>query len=505
MDWPNPTFASLVATVKAYWASLRPGADSTPYGDAWVYQHTLGHIQKGLWEMLSRGVNRLFPTTTKGNYLDRWLNFIGRPDGLGGYGLIKAHVSSGSDVLAVTFTGVGTINPTHELLDDALRRYRINETYTSGGAEVYNADLISIDTGLGVNLEAGETLLFSNPPGNVETQTTLVGDLDFGRALEDDDSGGAALVQKMQQPSLSGNWCQWQQWIEEASPGNFDGWAWPKRNNGPYGHGSTDYLATDRSELASARLTSAAQNAVLDAYIEDEAGAPLLALKGYRRLTPTEVKKVVSYTFKLSESIADANRCDWDANSAKRTITGIDKPNKTITVDVAYTTIYPTSGQKCLIAGQEVTVTNGPGAGGNGMDEITFSSWPAYWDTITLTNRHDGTGFAVCSGGGIMKSTHDAISAYVNNINGTPPDGRGDLPKLGPAKGPYASKITGWDDTLRVDNIKSAAVIAAQGKILSHTQCLIAGAAADAGPTYDTTANVQIMICPEIAPYEDKT
>jgi len=508
MAWYDPAIETFTAGVKAFWASLRPTADSTPYSDAWVYQHTLAHIQKGLWEMLGRVLTRLFPTTTTGPSLDRWLRFIGRPDGQGGYGLIKAHVSSGSDVLAVTFTGVGTINPTHELTDDAGRRYRINETYTSGGAEVYNADLISIDTGLGVNLETGETLLFTNPPANVNTQATLVGDLDFGRALEEDDAGGAALVQKMQEPPLSGNWAEWRDWIEAASPGNFDGWCWPKRNNGPYGHGSTDYMATDRSELASARLTSDAQNAVLDAYIQNTAGAPLLALKGARRLTPTEVKKVVSYTFKLSESAPDANRCDWDANAEKRTITAIDKPTKLITVHAVYTT-GPQVGDKVLIAGQEATVVLEPGNASapvsGSMQKFTVSTWPAYWDTIDLTDRHDGTGFAVCSGGGLAPTVHDAISAYVNGINGDPPDGRGNLPKLGPAKGAYAAPITAWDDTFRLDMVKSAAAIAAEGWIVSHTQCLIGGAAADAGPTYDTTANVQIMICPEVAVYEDKT
>jgi hypothetical protein len=502
MAWPDPTFQEWVDDFKALWAALRPTADSTPKSDGWLYQHTLGHAAKVIQEMVARGLARFFPTTTSGISLDRWLFFIGRKDGQGSYGLIKEHVSSGSDVCAVTFTGVGTITPSHELTDDAGRRYHINETYVSSGAEVYNADLESIDTGLSTNLESGESLTFTNPPANVESGATLVGDLDFGTDLEQDPSGQAALLQKMQTPSLSGNWVQWKEWVEEAIPGTLDGWIWPKRNNAPYGHGTTDFCATQRGEVGTDRSWTAAQKAAVTL-----GDAPALLVKEGRGLDLNEEKRAASYTFRLSESAPDANRCDWDASANKRTVTAVDAPAKEITVSAVYGAGVVASGNKVFLAGEEVTVDDAPGEGGLGMNQMTFTTWPSSWATIDLTDRDDGTstGFAVCSGGGLVVTTHTAIQAYLNGIDGDPPDGRGDLPKIGPAAGTYAAPITGWDDTFRIDMIKSAAAIAAGGWILSHTQCLIGGVAADAGPTYDSTDTVDIMTAVEVAIYEDKT
>lgn len=509
MAWTDPTFDSWVALFKSIWAALRPGADSTPFSDAWVYQHVLGHWARGTWEQIGKVLARLFPTTTTGQWLNNWSYFVGRPDGLGGYGVLKAHVSSGTDALPVTFTGIGTIDTSHELTDDYGRRYRINESYTSSGAEVYNADIISIDTGLEVNLETGETLIFTNPPANVESQATLVADLDGGRALESDSEGQSALLRKMQTPSLSGNWAHWQEWIEEALPGTVDAWVWPKRNNGPYGHGTTDYCATQRGEIGSDRVYTAAQQATIEDYIVEVAA--VFALKDARPLSITQVKRVVSYTFKLSESALDTNQCDWDASANKKTIITATKVDKLLEVNSAYSAGVLAAGDKVMIAGDEVTVVLEPGNASAPVSgsyaKFTVDSWPSHWDTITLTDRGDGTatGFAVCSGGGLILTVHNAIQAYLNGADGDPPDGRGNLPKMGPAKGDYAAPINAWDDTFRLDMIKSAAAIAAEGWIVSHTQCLIGGAAADAGPTYDTTAAVEMMICLEVAVYEDKT
>lgn len=507
MAWPNATFSEWVAEFKALWDALNPSLSSTKYSHSWLYQRTLGHIAVVMQELVNRGIVRLMPTTSSGIPLDRWLYFIGRKDGQGGYGKLKAHVSSGTDCLEVTFTGVGTINPTHELTDDSFRRYKINETYTSGGAETYYADVESIDTGLEVNLEAGETLLFVNPPANVNTSTTLVSDLDFGLADEEDPPARAALVQKMQTPSLSGNWAQFKEWVEEAIPGTLDGWIWKKRANAPYGDGTTDYCATQRGEVGENRIWTSVQKTAVETYLDGDAEAPELHVKQSRALTISAEKRAISYTFKLSESAPSANLCDWDAAANKRTVITATPGTKTIQVNAVYGAGVVTSGNKVFLAGEEVTVDDAPGDGGLGMDEMSFTTWPSSWSTIDLTDRDDGsaTGFAVCSGGGLVSTVFQAIEAYLNGIDGDPPAGRGNLPKLGPAQGVYAAPINAWDDTFRLDMIKSAAAIAAEGWILSHTECLIGGVAADAGPTYGTTDTVDLMTAVEIAVYEDKT
>jgi hypothetical protein len=159
------------------------------------------------------------------------------------------------------------------------------------------------------------------------------------------------------------------------------------------------------------------------------------------------------------------------------------------------------SGDRVLIAGLEATVDDAPGEGGLGMDEMTFTTWP--WTVDLVTDGPGGGAFAVCASGGLITDVYSAIEAYLNGIDGDIPDGRGNLPKIGPARCSYAAPQPEWDDTFRIDFIKSAAALAGGGYIQEFKTVTIDGAAVDYGPTYDATASAILITCPEIELYQE--
>jgi uncharacterized phage protein gp47/JayE len=507
MAWATPLFEAMFDEAKAVYKAIRTNAASTRLSDLWVRARTWAHLFRGAHEHIDVGLARFFPTTTSGSWLDKWLYFVGAADGQGSYGLIKPHISEGTDALRVTCTaGAPQINPTHELLDDVGNRYRINETYNFPGAGTYDADIVSIDTGLPVNLETGDTLEFVSPPAGIQSTATLVADLDFGRAKETDENGRARLLDKMQTPPMGGNWPDMVETIEESISGTLDAWTWAGRQNQPYGWGTVDYVATQRGEASTDRETTAAQQAIVEAAIEDE--QPSLIYRNARYLNITPVYKTLVVEYKLVDGASASQQCDWDAEANRSQITAQDTVKKMITVNPAYGAGVLEVGDRVFIAGLEAVVSVQPGDGvdpdiGGSFAKFKVEAWP--WTVNLATGGPAGAGFYVCSGGGIVVTVYTGVAAYLDGIDGDSPDGRGNLPKLGPAKGDYADPLPAWDDTIRLDFVKSAAAIAAQGAIVSFTTCTIGGAAADAGPTYDATDAVDLMMYDEIQVYEDKT
>jgi uncharacterized phage protein gp47/JayE len=513
MAWSTPTKSTIVADIYAFLKSLRPAADSTPFSDIWVKAHTWGHLFRRGHEHLDTMLNRLFPTTTSDEWLDRWLYFVGATDGDGGYGLLKPHTSEKADSFEVTFTGIGTIQ-NEELTDDAGRRYQLNESapYVSPGAGTYAADLVSIDTGLEVNLEAGETLTFVSPPANVASTGTLLLDLDGGRALETNSEGRSRLVSFLQSPSLSGNWAHWKRWYEEALTGllTVHAWVYGKRNNGPYGHGTLDIALTEVAERGVNRPAdiSAYESDVTEYF---NANTPLALLKQARTLTVDVASTTVTVvvTYELAEGTPASQQCDWDAETAankKDCAAGTaEVPDKLIVASAVYAGDVLASGDRVLIAGEEAIVALEPGNAAapvsGAMNKFTVTTWP--WSVNLVTGGPSGGPFAICAGGGLITDVYSAIAAYLDGIDGDSPDGRGLLPKIGPARGTYAAPQPEWDDTFRIDFIKSAATIAAGGWITGFKTVTVDGAAVDYGPAYTTTSTVQLVVYDEIELYQE--
>jgi uncharacterized phage protein gp47/JayE len=487
MAWTDPTLDTIVDEVKALWKSYRTNAATNPFSDLWIYSNTAGHLFKMAHEHLTAIVRWLMPNTTTGTFLNDWLYFMGAPDGLGSYGKIKAHVSSGTDALAVTFTAAGAIATTDELTDTSGNRFHINENYNwpGPGGTTYNADVESIDTGLEVNAEIGDVLTFTSPPANVNADATLVADMDFGRALETDSEGVARLLSIAQNPSLSGNWAQWERWVEDSIPGNLDCYVFSGRQNSPFGVGTIDLGIVQRGEEGTDRVITSAQETVIDTYLDDNAPAQMYKQVRILDVDAANNKHYIALDYELAEGTPAAQQCDWDAQGNKRTVIAVNIGLKKVQASAVYAAGLIVSGDRVLIAGEEVVVDDGPGEGALNLDEISFTTWP--W-SVTLTNRGDATGYAICSGGGLIMTVYNAVRAYVDG--------------LGPARDVYAAPISGWDDSLRIKFIQSAAVVAGLGWILDITATTIDAAAVDVNPSYDATSTIDLLIAPEIAVYQ---
>jgi hypothetical protein len=389
------------------------------------------------------------------------------------------------------------------LVDDAGNRYMIDETYRFHGTGTYDADVVSIDTGTAVNLENGDTLTFESPPAGISETATLVKDLDGGLDQETDADGQSRLLRALQSPSLSGNANHWVEVIEATQQGAYDAYLWSKRNNYPNGHGTTDWIALQRGESGVDRETTTTQDTALETQVEDE--LPVRQMKQARHLTLSVEQSYIVAAYRLAPDASAEKQVDWDANANKKDVSATTPASKLIQVGTDYTSGLISSGDKIIIAGEEVEVDLEPGNAtapvSSNLDRFTVTTWP--WDD-SLTLESDGPGgggFSICAGGGIALDMLTAVKDYLDGI--------------GPERGACAdaSSLTMWDDTIRVAWVKNAIIDAGDGDVLEVTTATIDGAGSDVSPTSSWGASVNIrMCCPdatdtggEIAIYEDQT
>lgn len=491
MAFSIPTYETLRAAVIAYWRTIRSEVDVGPKSDVDADSRGMAHIGDGLHKHAVQLKKDLFPGTARDESQDNWLYMLGQPDGTGSYGRIQPASSSGTSALAVTSTGVATVTTTDYLQDTAGLRYAPTGTTNWVGASTQNISVEAIDTGYATNLETGDTLDFISPPANINQEATLVADLDGGRDLQTNTEGSAACLDYLRAPNISGNWPEWRRAIEDSSPGIFEGYGWPGRNNYPHGYGCHDYAACQVGETGTDRVITAAQTTIIDDYLAD--AFPELLIKQSRHLTVSTVEKLVEMEYSLVDGAPASYQCSWDAQAEQRyCVAGCDEPTKLIQVHAVYTT-GPQSGETVLINGQEAVVDLEPGNAAapvsSSMAKFTVTEWP--WTGETLeSDRPSGGGYYVLSGGGLILTVWTALRAYINS--------------LGPARGPAAAPQAGWDDTIRIDGLKREAAIAATGYIENFDLVEIDGGVVDVGPSYDTTSAVQLMIDDDIAVYETK-
>jgi hypothetical protein len=276
------------------------------------------------------------------------------------------------------------------------------------------------------------------------------------------------------------------------------------RNNQPFGFGTVDVALTQRGEIAADRPATSAQATTALTYLE--ANAPVALLKQFRGLTATPDPVVVVCTYNVVEGTPESQQCDWDAEANKKDVSAETPGSNLIEVAVAWGADVIEAGDRVLIAGKEATVALEPGNASapvsGSMSKFTTTTWP-WTGTNLVTGGPLGGAFAICASGGLIMDVYSAIEAYLNGIDGDIPDGRGSLPKIGPARCAYAAPMPDWDDTFRIDFIKSAAALAGGGYIQEFKTVTIDAAAVDYDPTYDATANVVLVTCPEIELYQE--
>lgn len=497
MAWIKPTYSEIKDEVMAIYKSYRANADSAPLSDLWIYSRVLARLGSALYSGFEAVRRDLFPSTAVGRYLDSWLFVFGLSDGNSSYGLILPSTSSGDSALKVTCTA-GTPEITGETLTDtAGNRYQIDETYTFAAPGTYNADLVSIDTGLSCNLSIGEILTFESPPAGISEEAEIMSSLTGGLDAETDSEGQSRVVRELQTPSMGGNASQWVRWVEETSQGEYDAYVWSMRQNQPYGYGTTDYTALRRGQTGRNRIISSDQKNEITAYVESQ--APVRQMRQSRCLDFTVDPSQIEVVFSLAPDASADKECDWDAQANQRqTAAGCNEADLLVIVDAVYPAGVLASGDTVIIANELATVDLAPGAAGapvsGNMDRFTVESWP--WSSSLVTGGPGAGPFYVTSGGGLVEDVLEAIVDYLDT--------------LGPERGDYASTASAaWDDTIRIAWVQNAVIGAGDGDIIDVGTCEIDGATADVGPTASATTDVYIKVCDtpigEIVIWEDKT
>jgi hypothetical protein len=264
-----------------------------------------------------------------------------------------------------------------------------------------------------------------------------------------------------------------------------------------------DICLTQRQEEGADRVATDDQETTVAEALTEE--LPDAQLKTLRWCTAKPVSKTVVVTYNVGAGTPLSLQCDWDAEANKRDVSADDSVPKGITASAGYAAGVLSSGDRVWIAGQEAVVDLEPGnasapVSGN-FAKFTVKTWP--WTVDLSTGGPGGGVFAICAGGGLISDVWHAIWAYLNGVDGDPPDGRGTLPKLGPAKCAYAAPQSDWDDTIRVHMIKSAASIVGQGYIIDFKTVTIAGGTVDVAPTYDATTSADYLYPDELEIYQE--
>jgi hypothetical protein len=479
-----PSYETVRDLITTTWQSYRPTADATPYSDLWLFSRILARIEARAMKAIQRGIDALFPTTTWGVYLDRWLYFRGMANGAGGYGVISARGSSGTAALTVTATGASVDLEHYELTDTAGRTYQIDESYSFGGAGTHALDVRAVSTGLATNLPLGAVLTFSAPPANITAAATLAKDLTNGCDLESDPAGRVRLITGLQFPATAGNVADWVETIEAVSPGALKAYCWPQRENQPYGYGCTDYCAFKIGEHGHDRAVGSGDDlyhAIGDAIT---ARIPTLLARNSRQLTMTDDDHRIDVVLTMHPGAQGDQLCDWDAEAVATTVGASVSGTKTITASANVCAPTVTGGievgDRVLIAGEEVEVATVNVTADAKI--FTVVTWP--W-TASINSKY------LCSGGGCIKTVHDALLAYADS--------------LGPARGTYAAPLTQWDDTLRVNQTRGTVIVAADGTVIDVACKLPGGAdATDQAPTSGSGPTIPAINITEITVWELK-
>jgi uncharacterized phage protein gp47/JayE len=462
--------------------------DDGPGSDLDVDSDTFAAIQMAMARYIRIATQMIFAPTASGEGTKGWTYFFGVPDGAGGYGPVKARSSSGTAALEVTATGATGDLQDEELTDEAERVYKIAESYSFSGAGTVALDVESITKGIGANLPIGSALTFSATPANVEDAATIVVTLEGGVSDELDPSANARVLDRTQNPSLSGNNVHWRRWVEETDAGVFDGWVWPKR----YGdgvQGTVDYAATLRGERGSARIISAAQTAAITAHINES--APVQQMQQARQLTVVPQELTAQALLALHPAAAADKLSDWDSATLDAGVITWSSITYAITADKDIHNDL-VSGMKAIINSAQAVVDAVGTAGGlasNAMFTVTtdFRSESAEVNPHPWPALYDPVGATVTAGGGTILAAHTKLIAYFNG--------------LGPCLGDHAA-----DD--RADWVDTYQYKFAQAEIRSADEAIYdvtLTSEADTTPTDPLDSTIPMLILGEAIIHEDKS
>lgn len=493
-----PDFEELLQETRETMRDLRTALgtapDTGPGSDVDIDSTTIATSEHRLHRYQRLGVSMLHPQSASGEGTIGWAKEMGLSDGQGGYGPVLPDVSSAADGLSCSSTsGGGTADLQNlTLLDTAGKQYKVNESVSIPGADTTIAvDIISIDTGLVVNLPVGSVLTFESPITNLEEEATIAVELEGGVNAAEDPETNDRVLDRWRAPSLSGNNVQWRRWIEETDEGVFDGWVWPTRFGSGGILGTVDYGTTLRGFSRAGRIISAAQVAAITAHVNIE--APIDLMNNARHVTLTAQLIANEIEIELHPGADSSSSPDFDSHTLDASVDtwtvvgdgGWIRADKQIDAVIE-------AGDYVIINSARALVTNvgAASAGGANTDfdvdvsfltkdaEVNPYPWPAGYDPTATPDN-------ITSGGGVIEASHVASIGYLDG--------------LGPARGLYpASDFTGWDDTYRHKLIQSAAQRAATDILDTTVLALGGGAAVDVTPTDPLGATNVLLIAGQL-------
>jgi hypothetical protein len=203
----------------------------------------------------------------------------------------------------------------------------------------------------------------------------------------------------------------------------------------------------------------------------------------------------VDISIVLGNQATSDQKCDWDAQGNKTTVSTNDAGGNTIVAsgNITYPTI--TNG---LAAGDRVVINGYEATCASVTNATTFevSAWPSEWGSALDSL----TGLNITSGGGFIGRLDTTISGVVQGGYGIVQavadymDGRGPNVLQAAAQ----SEIPGWDSTARIQELESAAFVVGLGNITSVTVNDLGGGVIDLSHTAETGATAKIYDIDEI-------
>lgn len=388
--------------------------------------------------------------------LDQAAFLLGLPDGIGGYGRLRASISSGG--FGTLFAPAGTLYPDGLLLVDGTGQVivRLNGAETVPPLQSsIGGSFVSVTTGIVANLPAGSVLTFQAPPPGAQSTVTLIFGLGGAADVESDSALLARIFDRLQNPPTGGKSTDWKRWLAGIQAIK-EIYVFPKRS----GTGTVDVVITAGGSGAGRRPDPATQQAAVDAYTEN-------------RPVCSQVNVLLPFFFNLLTLRALAypslSKYNWDwisgAGTTGYTITAFTPGSPAVLqfngdISVLSPTLKAAidAGAKPRIqvkanAGPEVLkqvavtayqVVAGP------LTNLTLDALPSGWvDPIASDSIYPGGAISVnqdnAALGPIQKSAGQRVLDYVNS--------------LGPSRmSGYADDAYYWDDTVRVSVISQTVI-----------------------------------------------
>lgn len=343
-----------------------------------------------------------------------------------------ATTSSGTDVLRVRGTvggAGGAVAIGNTLVHASGLQFQINEAQAVAAGAFVDVSVVSVDTGLQVNLEAGEILTFSPTLSGIDADAELQGDLANG---EDEESTGSLrrrILEALAAKGKGGSDSDWRQWVL-AQTGLAEAYAYRGRG----GFGAVDIVGMKKG-VGSARFLNGTERSALLAALEElrPTGVPIRVLECVEDAQPVKVTVTASTGEKYAR--------DWNDETPLTTSSYTDASRLLV-----FTTDRPSD----MRAGDRVTWDAAVGESVeieslNGTNGVVLK---------TAVGAIAG-GTLIYSGGPLCDSIRTAVRAMADGYDEVLDNGDTLYHDgIGPAKGVHGGS---WDDSLRPLRVLGAA------------------------------------------------